>query len=492
MLEKKLTLVELNSFLKELNQPMFITSDGYLELLSLVRQCKITKLVTEETVQVEAPIFEMLYLSSKGEVSKDKPTSGKYVSIIPINGPLFSKPNMFTRWYGLMSYPDISNMLRNAISDPNSDAILFDIQSPGGQSVGLFDLVDEIYNMRDQKPIYSIANDYAFSAAYAIATGAEKIYTTRDGMVGSVGVIMQHVDYSEYLKNEGIKVTSIYAGKRKNDFSPYFPLSKEALDFGQKMVNELYEDFTSNVARNRGIDQKEVKKTEANIFNAKEAIANGFADEIGTMEDSIAKIFESNSLNSSSSSKILLVGDNHGESKIETKEQKIIEKEVKIMDLAQLKKDHPDVYNAVRQEVSAELNQEITNLKQDNAAKEARMLQLEKNDAIRTRREQENRANQIFDKALASSEIPEDMYDIVKKMVSSSKFVKDGVLDESAYLEAVNTEIKDFESRGIKKSSVSGTGFTSRKVDAEATKINEQSKSDDAEADKLLKFAGQK
>jgi len=74
-------------------------------------------------------------------------------------------------------------MLEMARDDSAVDALLLDIDSPGGESSGVFD-----------KPVWAVANDMAFSAAYALASAADKLFVSRTGGVGSIGVIAMHVD----------------------------------------------------------------------------------------------------------------------------------------------------------------------------------------------------------------------------------------------------------------------------------------------------------
>ena len=81
---------------------------------------------------------------------------------------------------------------------------------------------------RKEKPIYAIANDAAFSAAYAIASSAERLFVTSTGGVGSVGVIAIHVDQSGFDEKVGRKYTAVFAGAKKNDFNPHEPLSDSA------------------------------------------------------------------------------------------------------------------------------------------------------------------------------------------------------------------------------------------------------------------------
>jgi signal peptide peptidase SppA len=171
-------------------------------------------------------------------------------------------------------------VLAEAIDDPNVKSILLDIDSPGGEVSGLFDLADFIYESREVKPIYAIANDHAFSAAYAIASAASKIFVNRTSGVGSIGVIATHVDISEFDKKEGIKYTTIFAGDRKNDLSPHEPLSDDAIFDLQKEVDRLYGMFIATVARNRNISTAQIKATEAAIYFGADALSLGLADEV--------------------------------------------------------------------------------------------------------------------------------------------------------------------------------------------------------------------
>jgi signal peptide peptidase SppA len=188
---------------------------------------------------------------------------------------------------GLTSYASISAQINAAINDPSVDAVLLDIDSPGGEAGGAFDLADEIVSARSTKPIWAVANDDAFSAAYAIACSAERIYLTRTGGVGSIGVIALHVDQTQRDALDGYRYTAIYAGDRKNDLSPHLPLSNEASTALQTEVDRLYEMFVSTVATNRGLDAQAVRDTQAGLFYAGDAIEAGFADAIGTVDDAL-------------------------------------------------------------------------------------------------------------------------------------------------------------------------------------------------------------
>ncbi len=209
------------------------------------------------------------------------------IAVISILGTLVRRTGAMDAASGLTSYASISVQIDAAINDPTVDAVLLDIDSPGGEAGGAFDLADEIVSARSAKPIWAVANDDAFSAAYAIACSAERIYLTRTGGVGSIGVIALHVDQTQRDALDGYRYTAIYAGDRKNDLSPHLPLSNEASTALQTEVDRLYEMFVSTVATNRGLDAQAVRDTQAGLFYAGDAIEAGFADAIGTADDAL-------------------------------------------------------------------------------------------------------------------------------------------------------------------------------------------------------------
>jgi signal peptide peptidase SppA len=202
------------------------------------------------------------------------------VEVVPVRGLLTKEPTLMSSFFGMTSYVDIESGISAALDDREVKSILLDIDSPGGEVSGLFDLVDFIYESRNVKPIYAIANDYAFSAAYAIASAASKIFVNRTSGVGSIGVIATHVDQSDYDKKEGIKYTTIFAGDKKNDLSPHEPPTKNAISDLQKEVDRLYEMFVATVARNRGISSEQIKGTQAGLYYSSNAISFGLADEV--------------------------------------------------------------------------------------------------------------------------------------------------------------------------------------------------------------------
>lgn len=216
--------------------------------------------------------------------------SGDGIGVIPVYDTLVQRNGGADAMSGLTTYTEISAQFHEALSDSRIDTILFDVDSPGGEVGGVFDLVDEIYRARGTKPIYAIANECAFSAAYAIASAADRIFLPRTGSVGSIGIIAMHIDQSAYDAKEGYRYTAITAGARKNDFSPHSALSDEGLATAQNMVDQAYDLFCDTVARNRGIALSAVRNTEAAIYYGQNAIKQCLADEIASYGEVIGAL----------------------------------------------------------------------------------------------------------------------------------------------------------------------------------------------------------
>lgn len=215
------------------------------------------------------------------------------VAIIGVSGTLVHKNGNVKAESGLCGYDGIRHNFVAAMNDPKVKAICFDVDSPGGEVSGCFDLCDMIYRARGEKPMMSILSEMACSAAYAIASAADTVTVPETGVTGSVGVVACHADYSKRLDNEGVKVTMIHYGAKKIDGAEAFPLSDSALSRLQESVDAMGEMFVKRVARNRGMSIKTVRDTQAGVYLGKDGVDIGFADEVLAPEHAFEALVES-------------------------------------------------------------------------------------------------------------------------------------------------------------------------------------------------------
>lgn len=207
------------------------------------------------------------------------------VAVIQVYGTLVQKLGTMRPYSGMTGYDGIRQNFLTALADSRVEAIMLDIDSPGGEVAGCFDLVDTIYQARGQKPIWAILTESAFSAAYAIASAADRICVPRTGGVGSIGVIWMHVDWSKALTDAGFKVTFITYGDTKADGHPEIPLDPAAKERFQSEINTMGELFVATVARNRNLPAAEVRDTQAAVYQGADGVNVGLADAVMAPSD---------------------------------------------------------------------------------------------------------------------------------------------------------------------------------------------------------------
>lgn len=185
-------------------------------------------------------------------------------------------------------YEYIWQAYKRGMDDSAVKGIALVCHTPGGEVSGCFEAVDRMFAKKGNKPVWGFAHEYAYSAGYAVISVCDRIIVSKTGGVGSIGVVTSHVNMSKMLDDYGLEITFIHFGKHKVDGNPYEALSKEVKDRIQVKINDLGEQFVALVARNRKMDPKAVRDTEALTFTASEAVANGLADDVGPLDDALA------------------------------------------------------------------------------------------------------------------------------------------------------------------------------------------------------------
>jgi signal peptide peptidase SppA len=218
--------------------------------------------------------------------------AGGRIAVVSVTGTLVSRSGYLDAASGMLSYADISDAVCDAMDDAAVHGVVFDLDSPGGEVGGLFDLIEAIRAAKAEsgKPLWAVANEGALSAAYALASIADRIYITRTGEVGSVGVVAVHIDESAADLQAGLAWTYMFAGATKVDGNPHQPLSGRARAVIQADVDELYAELCALVATNRQMSVQTVRGTEAAVYRGEAAVRVGFADRIGTLDQAIAEM----------------------------------------------------------------------------------------------------------------------------------------------------------------------------------------------------------
>lgn len=206
------------------------------------------------------------------------------VAFIPVRGVLL---NRFGGAYSdVTGYQALRQMFQAAEAAPDVRGIVFDHNSPGGDAQGVFELSAEIRAAK--KPTAAIVDANSYSASYALASAAGRIYVTPSGGVGSVGVYTMHVDMSKMLADYGVDVTLIFSGDHKVDGNPFEPLPDEVRGDIQARIDDRRQEFASQVAAGRNMTAEAVLATEARTYSAAEGVEVGFADAVMAPQEALA------------------------------------------------------------------------------------------------------------------------------------------------------------------------------------------------------------
>jgi capsid assembly protease len=216
------------------------------------------------------------------------------VAVVPVVGVLAKRANLLTRISGGTSTQIAGEMLAEAAQTSGVEAVLLEIDSPGGQVDGVQQLAQQVAQLRaDGRRVAAWINGVGASGAYWIASAAERIYLADETtMVGSIGVVATHMDVSKREDSLGIKTTEITAGKYKRIASAYAPLSKEGRATIQEQVDAIYSVFVESVAAGRGVtvDRVLTGMADGRVFIGRAAIAAGLADGVAGFDALVAAL----------------------------------------------------------------------------------------------------------------------------------------------------------------------------------------------------------
>lgn len=215
------------------------------------------------------------------------------VAILPIEGVLAKKMNLFSEISGGTSTELIADDLKTILQDESIKAVILSIDSSGGSVDGTPELANAIFEARKKKRIIAHTSGNMASAAYWIGAAADAVFISSDvAQVGSIGVVATHVDKSRAEDMQGIKTTEIVAGKYKRISSQYAPLTPEGRQTIQEHLDYIYSVFVDDVAKFRGvgIDKVLTDMADGRVFIGKQAKKAGLVDGVSTLEELVTTL----------------------------------------------------------------------------------------------------------------------------------------------------------------------------------------------------------
>lgn len=181
-----------------------------------------------------------------------------------------------------VSSEDIIAQIDAAKQNNSIKAIIVEIDSYGGSAVAAEEIMNALKSAT--KPVVAVIRNAGDSAAYLAASGADIIFASEMSEVGSIGVTMSYLDYSQNNLKEGIIYQQLSSGKFKDAGSQDKYLTAEEREIFMRDIKIIHENFVKYVAENRGLDIEKVEKlADGSTMLGKAAKENGLIDEIGSM-----------------------------------------------------------------------------------------------------------------------------------------------------------------------------------------------------------------
>ena len=162
--------------------------------------------------------------------------------------------------------------------DDTIKAVVLQVNSPGGGVVESAQIYDKIKEVQEEIgiPFYVSMGSMAASGGYYISAPADKIFVNKETMTGSIGVIMESVNYGKLAEKYGVDFVTIKTGPYKDIMSPTRDMTEDERAMLQDMINESYESFVDIIEEGRGMTEAEVKKVaDGRIMNGRQAIEAG-------------------------------------------------------------------------------------------------------------------------------------------------------------------------------------------------------------------------
>ncbi|MDH4299161.1 MAG: signal peptide peptidase SppA [Dehalococcoidia bacterium] len=182
----------------------------------------------------------------------------------------------------------VRNYLAKAESDKAVKAIVFRIDSSGGEIEPCQEILLEIERTKETKTIVVSMGGTAASGGYYISTPADKIVALPTTQTGSIGVISSAVNIKGLLEKLGIEVEIFKGGKYKDMYWGFRELTPEEEEIMQEMVDEYYEQFIDVVAERRGLSEEAVRElATGQLYSGTKAKELGLVDELGDLDTAI-------------------------------------------------------------------------------------------------------------------------------------------------------------------------------------------------------------
>jgi protease-4 len=201
---------------------------------------------------------------------------GKRLAVLRLEGEIFD-----ASWH--------ADALRSYRANNNVAGVLLRVDSPGGAVAPSQEIYREVAAFREAgKPLVVSMGNVAASGGYYVSAPAYKIFASPGTLTGSIGVIFSLPMYQELAKKVGIDFRMMKAGEMKDAGSPFRPMTDKEAAYFQELLNDVHEQFVTDVAAGRDIDAEEIRAVaDGRVLTGKQAVEQGLIDTLGGFAEAL-------------------------------------------------------------------------------------------------------------------------------------------------------------------------------------------------------------
>lgn len=235
-----------------------------------------------------------LFGGGKGSPSEKLYGSGDdKIAVIDIQGIIMeNQPNnpLGLSGSGVTTARDLLQTLEEIKEDESVKAVVLRINSPGGAVTASIEMLKSILHFKKSTglPVIVSQADVAASGGYYVSLAGDEIITNSTTLTGSIGAIIQSVNFSKLAENYGVEGVTIASGANKDLLNPFEETNPEHVEILQKIVDEARNEFVERILEIRELDPIELEKVaDGRVLSGKQALEAGLVDSLGGFDDAV-------------------------------------------------------------------------------------------------------------------------------------------------------------------------------------------------------------
>lgn len=250
---------------------------------------------------IPAGMISSKSLSGKGETSSDSDffsanliKTRDRIQVVKLTGMIVDKPEQGLLSGGQGSSSACIKALRQAAKEKRVKAVLIRLNTPGGTVSTSQEINDAVLAVKAEgKPVYASMSDLSASGGYYVACACDKIFAEPGTITGSIGVIMNLMNFKALGDKVGITSQAVKSGPFKDIASPYRAMTDEERNILQAIIADTYDQFVTAVAKGRRMKLEDVKRlADGRIYSGRQAKKNGLIDELGGYDEALDHLQE--------------------------------------------------------------------------------------------------------------------------------------------------------------------------------------------------------